>query len=650
MPSLCYPSTVKLLRRQFPHLLAATIVSSVLLLVAGCSSGTSSEPPVTTPPVIPPPVTTYAGTAFSGKVLAGAKPIVGATVQVYSAGTTGASSQATLLGSTLFTDANGAFTVPAGYPCPASSSLVYAVARGGAVGTATANAAIVLLTPLGACNQIASEYVLNEVTTAASAWALSQFLTAGANIAATSTNSRGILNAFATAANLANPATGASPGSTFVSADKSPVAVQKINSIASLLNTCTTSAAACNSLFTAAAPAGASTPANTLDAALNIVHNPGNNVATLYTQSATSTAFAPALTAAPADWTLYINYSGGGLAEPTALGIDSTGAVWVADYPGASQMDNTAPMTGASKFNPNGTPVFANGITGYGFDESYGLAIDTSDNVWITNEESPHSINNGLGTVTALNSSGQPVSGATGYSSGGLNFPLAVAIDTNATVWAVNTGNSHVTLLSSSGAPLSGATGYTGPSIAFPVSVAVDANHNGWIGNQGDSYVTKISPTGQSTAFSCCNGPAGLAIDQSGNLWAANYYGDSVTQINTTSGSVITTINGGGIYHPQGIAVDGSSNIWVASFRNPNPLQNNSVISQIAGATSSTPGRILSPSTGFATDAKLLEVYALAIDASGNLWATNLGSDILTEFVGLAAPVKTPLIGPPQAP
>jgi hypothetical protein len=38
------------------------------------------------------------------------------------------------------------------------------------------------------------------------------------------------------------------------------------------------------------------------------------------------------------------------------------------------------------------------------------------------------------------------------------------------------------------------------------------------------------------------------------------------------------------------------------------------------------------------------------VDASGNLWISNFGSNTLTEFVGLAVPVKTPLLGLPAAP
>jgi len=56
------------------------------------------------------------------------------------------------------------------------------------------------------------------------------------------------------------------------------------------------------------------------------------------------------------------------------------------------------------------------------------------------------------------------------------------------------------------------------------------------------------------------------------------------------------------------------------------------------------------PTTGFGTDSQLLEAFALAIDPSGNIWITNFGSNVLTEFVGMAAPVKTPLLGSTRIP
>jgi DNA-binding beta-propeller fold protein YncE len=45
-----------------------------------------------------------------------------------------------------------------------------------------------------------------------------------------------------------------------------------------------------------------------------------------------------------------------------------------------------------------------------------------------------------------------------------------------------------------------------------------------------------------------------------------------------------------------------------------------------------------------------MQPFALAIDPSGNLWVTNFGGDSVTEFIGVAAPVRTPLIGVPDSP
>jgi streptogramin lyase len=582
--------------------------------------------------------TSNPGVGFTGRAMAGAQPIVGATVQLYAAGTTGNGSAGTaFLTSTLTTDAAGAFTVPAGYSCPAAAAQLYVIIRGGQVGAA-ANAAIALATPIGTCNQLASgaQFVINEVTTAATAYGLAQFLSAGGNIGATSTNAQGLANAVATVANLANLTTGTSPGASLPQNGASPAA--RINSVANLLNTCTTatSAAGCSPLFSATTPSGGGAPSNTLDALLNLVRNPGSNVAALYTQSTTSTAFTPALTTAPADWTMFINYTGGGMNSPSGVGVDATGNVWVASY-----------FSAASEFSPTGNPVFPSGITSGGLFHSYGLAVDAQNDVWIPNEDSTATgVNKGLGSITTLSSTGQVTSGAAGYIAGGIYYPIAVAIDTNATAWVVNYGNSSLTLLSSSGQPLSGANGYTSPKLVFPVAVAIDANHNGWLANQEDVTVTKVSPDGtQFTSYACCNGASGIAIDQRGFVWVANYYGDSISQL-ASDGTVISTgysDNKASIWHPQGIAIDGSGHVWVANFFG-------SSITELAGSAATSPGQILSPTAGYARDANLVEGFAVAIDASGNLWITNFFTNTLTEIVGLATPVKTPQLGPVQSP
>lgn len=587
--------------------------------------------------------------------MAGSNPVRGSSVQLYAAGATGAGlAPSALLASPVITDATGGFSVPETYTCPSAAAQLYLVASGGAPVLSTtvpANPAITLIAMVGRCDAItsSSKAVLNEVTTAATVWAMTQFLSPGGTIGAPSSNTAGLAAAVATSASLANPATGTSPGATFPANGASPAG--RINTLANLLNTCTTpllttttSTATppvttmtvtdrCPAFLAAATPLGSAAPANTLDAALDLVRHPATNVATLFAQSQRVSAFSPALATAPSDWTLHIDFTGGGMTSPAALGIDSTGSIWVANYFGV-----------ASKFSPLGAPVFASGISGFGLQNSYGLAIDAKDNVWIPNEESPSGVNNGFGTVTVLNSAGQAVSGATGYAAGGFNYPIALAIDPGGSTWVVDYGNSHLTVLSSLGVPLSGGTGYTPGGLAFPVAVLIDGSHNAWIANQSTANITRVSPDGStSTSFACCDGASGLAIDRASNIWVANYYGNSISQVSSASGVIANGYTGGGINHPQGIAVDGAGDIWVANYRGPS-------ITQLAGAASAHPGAALSPSDGWAPDANLLEAYAIGIDASGNLWVTNFGKDTLTEFVGMAAPLKTPVVGLPQAP
>jgi DNA-binding beta-propeller fold protein YncE len=126
-------------------------------------------------------------------------------------------------------------------------------------------------------------------------------------------------------------------------------------------------------------------------------------------------------------------------------------------------------------------------------------------------------------------------------------------------------------------------------------------------------------------------------------VWVTNYYGDSISEISSSGTIVSKGYVGGGINHPQGIAIDGAGNVWIANFRSPS-------ITELAGASAAVPGTALSPAGGLGTDAALLEAYALSVDASGNLWISNFGSNTLSEFVGLAVPVKTPLLGPPMIP
>ena len=576
----------------------------------------------------------FAGKLLSGKVVAGTQPVIGASVQLYAAGNTGNGLAPTAIGPALTTDATGAFSLTTAYTCPFNLSTLYLVSRGGKAGlTGTANTGIVLVTTLGACNALTttSGIVINEATTVASAYALAQFLSPGGNVGASATNFNGLALAAGTVANLVNITTGIAPGPAFPATGTAPLPV--LNSLANALNACIVSAPVCTQLYTAATVA-TTVPTNTLDAILNIARYPGSNVAALYTVSTGSTAFTPAASAAPTDWTLFVTYSGGGMHAPSGIGIDSVGNVRVANY-----------FSVASFFSNTGTPTLPAGVTGNNLFDSYGLAVDQNDSSWIPNEQSGGGINGGVGTVTVLDSSGQNVSGPTGFSQGGQNFPVSITIDSAGTSWVVDYGNSHLTLLSNSGTPLSGATGYTSSQLAFPVAVGVDSKCYGFVANQATNTITRVPNDGSSfTSFTTGSGASGVAIDASDNVWVANYYDDSVGLLSNTARILSSGgFKGGGLSHPQGIAVDGAGNIWVANYRGPS-------LTELAGANATIPGASISPAAGFGHDAALLEAFALALDAGGNIWVTNFGSNTLTEFIGMAAPVRTPLLGPVALP
>jgi streptogramin lyase len=332
---------------------------------------------------------------------------------------------------------------------------------------------------------------------------------------------------------------------------------------------------------------------------------------------------------------MYVTYSGGGMNDPSAIGVDSLGNLWVSNY-----------FNTVSYFNNTGSAIFPSGLSGNQLEESYGGAVDNTNTYWPVDEES-QGFNSGNGSVDVFNTSGNQL-GILGV--GGINFPLANAFDTSANMWVVDYGDSSVSVYKTTENPLGAVplpnSPYTSPQLEFPVAVAMDAQCNAFIADQATNTITKVIGDGSSfTSFVVGNGPSGVAVDEAGNVWSANYYGNSVGLFKAT-GQVLsgtTGISGGGLSHPQGIAVDGAGTVWVANYRGPS-------ISELAPSTSSTPGALLSPTAGWGPDAQLLEAFAIAVDPSGNLWTTNFGNNTLTEFVGMAAPVKTPLLGVPRVP
>lgn len=230
-------------------------------------------------------------------------------------------------------------------------------------------------------------------------------------------------------------------------------------------------------------------------------------------------------------------YSGGGLSAPQGVAIFGTSAVWTPNIGNNS----------VSKFNTAGVAQSpANGYTAIaGILNPVALAVDQVGAVWIANKGAFGT----TGSVSRLASDGSAISGPSGYTGGGINFPFAVAVDRYDNVWVANyTGNS-VTELNAGGNVMSPSTGYTGGGISRPYGIALDGANNAWTANFGNNTVSQFASAGASVspvtgyATTLLNGPQAVAVDGAGSLWVANSNASSITQLVGIATPVVTPIS-----------------------------------------------------------------------------------------------------------
>jgi len=412
------------------------------------------------------------GSAIKGRVMGGQQPVTGASVVLWATGTSGYGSASTQLISTsgvtvgsttvVTTDSTGSFNITGDFTCPTPASTpVYLTITGGypGNGNGAANPNLALFAALGPCSGLSSiPYVnVSELSTVASVWALSPFMTDIAHIGTTSTNATGMALAMAAVNKMYNIGTGAVGGPALPSGATLPT--DEINGLADILSVCVNSTGGtdndgsnCGTLFHNAKP-GSTAPTDTVTAAMNMAQNPSLNVANLFGLiPASGVVFSTALTQ-PAGWTIAINYTGGGLNTPKGIAVDASGNVWA-----ANSGNNSVTM-----LNNNGTAQSGtSGFTVGSMNAPSSIAIDTSGNAWVTNS--------GNSTLTELNSTGTI---GTVFTGNGLSTPKSISFDSAGNIWVANggTGSNSVSAFTSTGTAIGN---YTGSGISSPISVAVN--------------------------------------------------------------------------------------------------------------------------------------------------------------------------------
>jgi hypothetical protein len=491
-----------------------------------------------------------------------------------------------------------------------------------------------------------------------------------AHVSTSSTNYTGLKNAFATVNNLVDTANGAALASTPAYATlptgassktfASVVPQAEIYTLANIIGSCVNtngvggSSSGCANLFASTATntsgggGGASLP-DTLQAALNIAKNPAANVANIYPFSLPNAPFSPVLASQPNDFTMALNFTGGGMGGVASssysvsfgLAIDGTGNIWVANghQSTVTELNNLgAPISASTVLTPSVVP---GGFSGSGLDNPSGIAIDYNaanpgqENAWVGNVN---------GTLSKFTYTGSPVgSGFTGNGSAGPG--LGVAVDGFNNVWVIS-GNPNASALSefdNNGNPLLDITS----DIDAPLgALAIDGSENVFVGNPGNGFVDKFNQSGSLLADSgnilSVSVGSGI-VDGTGQFWVPAAGTVQLFGSNTVAGNIynITSIS-----NPTAISVDGADHVWIVSKGGAGGHASTANLTELtlSGSTVS-PGLTGYTGVPFPPSVKTIATpVGAGIDASGNLWLVNgTSSSTVTEFVGVAAPSYTPL-------
>ncbi|HEV7732799.1 MAG TPA: hypothetical protein VGR62_11580 [Candidatus Binatia bacterium] len=642
---------------------------------------------------------------LGGHVVDGTTPLASLGVALYATEPSRPSQCAIILGAAT-TTSDGSFSITYVAPTDADTVL-YVIADGGSVSSSgqfprsgkcrSFDGPVVLAAVLGVVpNALPTQVVVNGRTTVAAAYALAQFI----DRAKVAGKSPGIQNAAGMGGNLVDPTTGdvgsvlgTSPNGTATET------LGSFNSLANMVAACVAAPAVCTTFFEQAKPPTGRTPTDTLQALVDVARNPATSITAVQALFALSklppAPYQPARdpSTPPAAWTLALVFDGDGMSldGPGNFAIGPDGSLWVPNNYVYSDDPNAVVCGGKllMHFTPTGqyvehSPYHGGGIDGAGF----GATFDPDGNVWIGNfgfgspgcsDKSP------ANSVSKFTQSGIPLSPPdTGCSNGAVSWPQGMASDLDGGIWIANCANGIVTKYP--GGDHTAAEQFVADPVCGTTNecsrpFAVAFNKKGWAFvtlNDRDA-VAVLRSDGTPTAHSPLEGvfdqPLGIASDSRGNMWVSNSASlrvpcpDGFLTPTSTDGS-ITMIDrrgrvtkgpfvGGGLTIPWGIAVDGDDNVWIANFYDRR-------LSRFCGRKRKTcppgaeTGSPISPDGGYAFDG-LTRNTGVAVDPSGNVWLTNNwldqpnpagnpGGHSIVAFVGLAPPVRAPLIGTPQRP
>ncbi|HEY4212745.1 MAG TPA: hypothetical protein VGM84_14785 [Steroidobacteraceae bacterium] len=636
------------------------------------------DPPPDTPPTLPMPP----GFALNGTVSGAGRVVRNAAVSVYRVGRGGYGSAGTLLGSGT-TDATGHWTVS--FDEPSDNPLIYVLVDGGDAGQG-ANNALALMAGVGPINGAPTVIHVNEVTTVAAVYALTQFLDSPTrNVGAPASNATGLANAFMTISNLVDGAGGAFstanpfvpmiiPGNGVTAAPPGKTVNTLANAIAACIDSNGRASTPCTTLFSITAGLGSSAPSDTRAALLAIAKHPAGPVQPLVTLSHSDGApnqpdFGVDL---PNDWTLSISFFGDALAfaAPTDVVLDSSGFLYLMAQ--GCELSPTSPQGCVVKLQPNGLqagvfPTLADGnILDLGGLGRRGLAIATDPDtrhqtVFVSSNRGSYVV--GLDAQTL-----RPIASSPLTNGGLIVHPEEIAADEAGNLWVVDEaglpqpdGTANVRITQVLAGPQDTYSTFTnflpnvppGPDGFNSIDVLHMTVTNGasalWLSDFGSGRMLRfdISTPGQlgplqrfETPY--VGGPA--AADPSGNVWVANEAGVGVVEFVSGTPIGVRSFPNNTVFSPGGIAADGAGRLWISNVdRNAiKGLIEIDVDGSSVPATTAVGAFIGGyPKSVDPLGPEIVGTFprGVAIDSTGNVWVAGGQTRSLVQFVGAATPV-----------
>ena len=354
-------------------------------------------------------------------------------------------------------------------------------------------------------------------------------------------------------------------------------------------------------------------------------------------------------------------YSGDGgpatnaqLRSPRGLVVDATGNLYFADDGnhrirklGTDGIINTLCGDGVAGYSGDGGPAQSARLQ-YPSD----LAADTAGNLFVAdygNSRIRKIATSGIIATVAGNGTDRILGDGGPATSGRLDWPYGLAVDTVGNIYIADSGNHRVRKVATNGIISTlagnGVAGYTGDGgpaeraqLNRPIGVAVDRLGNLYIADSDNNRIRKVTPNGSiltvagtgSRGFSGDGGfatsaqlnfPTGVAMDAAGNLYVADAYNFRARKVSAEG--IITTVAGSGIRgyvgegnggpatgarltYPWGVALDGAGNLYLADELFVWKVSTDSIIAKIIGPTGGAKG--------------------VAVDTMGNIYIGNVNS------------------------